>query len=125
MRRARTTPSNQSQIGEHTRNFIIKRSVILGLIDWRNFYGLFYGRVKFCCKNRRPADPPIAPCEFRRSINRKTIGTAWFSPIYWAKPGSAYISVVLLVSADCPARLRSENAVNGSAVITGTGESAL
>ncbi|PYI61238.1 MAG: hypothetical protein DME31_03820 [Verrucomicrobia bacterium] len=46
------------------------------LIDLRNFYDLFYGWVKFCCKNRRPADSPIAPCEFRRSINRKNYGTA-------------------------------------------------
>jgi hypothetical protein len=24
--------------------------MIFALIDWRNFYGLFYGRMKFCCK---------------------------------------------------------------------------
>ena len=41
------------------------------------------------------------------------------------KTGSANISVVALVGANCSTRLRAENAVNGPMVITGTGEPAL
>jgi hypothetical protein len=39
----------------------MKKSVILGLFDWRNFYALFYGRVKFYCKIEDRRIRPLPP----------------------------------------------------------------
>jgi hypothetical protein len=35
---------------KQARNFVAKAVMIFALIAQRNFYGLFYGRAKFCCK---------------------------------------------------------------------------
>jgi hypothetical protein len=37
---------------------LAKGGVIFASIDWRNFYGLFYGRLRFCCKTARTYAKP-------------------------------------------------------------------